>query len=92
MAPRWSWVVLGISGVGFAGCGHFPEDEPLTPEDKARIVEEIQASGPLREQAGMPVGASAGCIDQSKLAQLMARQQRYRGPEGFGGRACGTGD
>jgi hypothetical protein len=91
MRQRWSWLALLISGLGCAACGHFPEDEPLTPEDKARLIEEMMASSSLRKEAGMPDGPSAWCIDQTKLAQMTARQQRYRGAEGFNSRGCGTG-
>jgi hypothetical protein len=81
---------LLVFGIFLAGCAHAPEDRPLTPTEKTRLIDEAQAQQ-VRKDGQMGSAGSAqrtGCVISTRIVRLNARITFFSGPDGFDSRGC----
>jgi hypothetical protein len=71
-------------------CAHAPNEKPLTPAEKTRMIEAANARGELRD---VPTGGAqrAGCSTSTRASRFNARGNGFSGADGFDSRGCGVG-
>lgn len=74
-----------------AGCAHEPNDQPLTPAEKARLIEAAKVRGELNDDGQVGGAQRAGCANSNRTSRFNARGTGFSGADGFDSRYCGVG-
>lgn len=78
-----------IATLGFtAACAHEPNDTPLTPAEKARMIEAEMARDAVSEDGKQGITPRTGCSSSSQLSRFSARGTSFSGADGFDTRGC----
>ncbi len=82
-------VLLLIGSLGFAAsCAHDPNDKPLTPAEKERMLEAAQAREAVSQDGKNAIVPRSGCSSSNALSRFNARGTGFSGADGFDTRAC----
>ncbi|HRI68963.1 MAG TPA: hypothetical protein PK156_32255 [Polyangium sp.] len=89
MMRRTSLLILGI--LVLVACTHGANDRPLTPDEKARMIEAAKARGELDSSGQTGSAQRASCENSNRTSRFNARATGFSGADGFDSRYCGVG-
>lgn len=78
--------LLALFALAISGCSPSPNNEPLTPAERERLMNSEEARAALK---GQQVGPAGPCGNSTSLTRFQARDSQFRGPNGFGTLPCG---
>lgn len=85
---RTSIMLLVASLVFTAACAHEPHDQPLTPAEKARMMEAEMAREAVSGDGQKGITPRTGCSSSSQFSRYSARGTGFSGADGFDTRGC----
>lgn len=89
MQPAFA-ALLTLFALAAGACASAHErDRPLTPAERARAIEAVNAREGIQTPPPGPMGP---CGNSTSLTRLQARQERFSGPNSFGMLPCGAGN